>query len=101
MGSRAIHRRRQAVSGEQTAPTSAYDEHRKEETAVNHEVIHRLIQDEAGGRYSRRQILQRAAALGLSAPAVAALFAGAIPVRVQPLVARSGGGNSARWLRPG
>jgi N-acetylglucosamine transport system substrate-binding protein len=48
---------------------------------VNHELIHRLIQDEASGRYSRRQILQRGAALGLSAPAVAALFAGAIPVR--------------------
>ncbi len=48
---------------------------------MNHELIHRLIQDEASGRYSRRQILQRAAALGLSAPAVAALFAGAIPVR--------------------
>ena len=49
---------------------------------MNHELIHRLIADEASGRYSRRQILQRAAALGLSAPAVAALFAGAIPVRV-------------------
>ncbi|MBW3633887.1 MAG: N-acetylglucosamine/diacetylchitobiose ABC transporter substrate-binding protein [Chloroflexi bacterium] len=48
---------------------------------MNHEIIHRLIQDEASGQYSRRQILQRAAALGLSAPAVAALFAGAIPVR--------------------
>jgi N-acetylglucosamine transport system substrate-binding protein len=48
---------------------------------MNQELIHRLIQDEASGSYSRRQILQRAAALGLSAPAVAALFAGAIPVR--------------------
>ena len=48
---------------------------------MNHELIHRLIQDEASGRYSRRQILQWAAALGLSAPVVAALFAGAIPVR--------------------
>jgi N-acetylglucosamine transport system substrate-binding protein len=43
--------------------------------------IQRLVADEAGGHYSRRQILQRAAALGLSAPAVAALFAGAMPVR--------------------
>ena len=48
---------------------------------MNHELIHRLIQDEASGRFSRRQILQRAAALGLSAPAVATLFAGTIPVR--------------------
>ena len=48
---------------------------------MNLELTHRLIADEASGHYSRRQILQRAAALGLSAPAVAALFAGAIPVR--------------------
>lgn len=49
---------------------------------MNHDLIHQLIRDEASGHYSRRQIMQRAAALGLSAPAVAALFAGAIPVRV-------------------
>ncbi len=48
---------------------------------MTHDAIRQLIADEASGRYSRRQILQRAAALGLSAPAVAALFAGAIPVR--------------------
>jgi N-acetylglucosamine transport system substrate-binding protein len=48
---------------------------------VNHDLI-TLIRDEASGRYSRRQIMQRAAALSLSAPAVAALFAGTIPVRV-------------------
>jgi N-acetylglucosamine transport system substrate-binding protein len=47
----------------------------------HHELIQRLIEDEASGRYSRRQILQRAAALGLSAPAVAAIFAGAVPLR--------------------
>lgn len=49
---------------------------------MTHDPIRRLIADEASGQYSRRQILQRAAALGLSAPMVAALFAGAIPVRV-------------------
>jgi N-acetylglucosamine transport system substrate-binding protein len=49
---------------------------------VNDRLIQRLIEDESSGRYSRRQILQRAAALGLSAPAVAALFAGVIPVQV-------------------
>ena len=49
---------------------------------MNDKLIQRLVEDEASGRYSRRQILQRAAALGLSAPAVAALFAGVIPVRV-------------------
>ena len=38
---------------------------------MTHDLIRRLIADEASGRYSRRQILQRAAALGLSAPAVA------------------------------
>ncbi len=48
---------------------------------MTHVLIQQLIADEASGRYSRRQILQRAAALGLSAPAVAALFAGAIPLR--------------------
>jgi N-acetylglucosamine transport system substrate-binding protein len=48
---------------------------------MTHDLIQRLIEDEATGRYSRRQILQRAAALGLSAPAVAALFAGAVPLR--------------------
>lgn len=48
---------------------------------MTHDPIRQLIADEASGRYSRRQILQRAAALGLSAPAVATLFAGAIPVR--------------------
>ena len=49
---------------------------------MNDRLIQRLIEDEASGLYSRRQILQRAAALGLSAPAMAALFTGAIPVRV-------------------
>jgi N-acetylglucosamine transport system substrate-binding protein len=48
---------------------------------MNHEYIRQLIEDEASGHYSRRQILQRAAALGLSAPAVAMLFAGAVPLR--------------------
>jgi hypothetical protein len=47
---------------------------------MTHDPIRQLIADEASGRYSRRHILQRAAALGLSAPAVAALFAGAIPL---------------------
>jgi N-acetylglucosamine transport system substrate-binding protein len=54
---------------------------------MTHDLIQRLIDDEASGRYSRRQILQRAAAMGLSASAVAALFAGAIPVRAQTPVA--------------
>jgi N-acetylglucosamine transport system substrate-binding protein len=45
---------------------------------VNHAIV-RLIEDERRGRYSRRQILQRAAALGLSAPAVAALLSGVLP----------------------
>jgi N-acetylglucosamine transport system substrate-binding protein len=48
---------------------------------VNPDQIDRLVADEASGRYSRRQILQRAAALGLTAPALAALFAGAVPLR--------------------
>ena len=48
---------------------------------MTHDPLRRLIADEASGRYSRREILRRAAALGLSAPAVASLFAGAIPVR--------------------
>jgi hypothetical protein len=47
---------------------------------VNDSLIQPLVEDEASGRYSRRQILQRAAAIGLSAPAVAAIFASAIPV---------------------
>lgn len=50
---------------------------------MRHDPIRQLIADEASGRSSRRQILQRAAALGLSAPAVATLVAGAIPASAQ------------------
>src|SRR5215217_5925823 len=82
LASRSILHKRQPQSAARAEPSRAYDKRRKKEEAMNLELIHRLIADEARGRYSRRQILQRSAALGLSAPAVAALFAGAIPVRV-------------------
>lgn len=48
---------------------------------MKHDSIQQLVRDEASGQYTRREIMRRAAALGLSAPAVAALFAGAVPVR--------------------
>ncbi len=48
---------------------------------MTQEQIHRLIADATSGRYSRREVLRRATALGLSAPAVAALCAGANPMR--------------------
>ncbi len=43
--------------------------------------IQRLIDDARSGRHSRRDILKRAAALGLSAPAMAALVMGVVPVQ--------------------
>lgn len=48
---------------------------------MKHDSIQQLVRDEASGRCTRREIMLRAAALGLSTPAVAALFAGAVPVR--------------------
>ena len=45
-----------------------------------HDSIRALIADEASGRYSRRQIMYRGAALGLSLPAMAMLFGGARPL---------------------
>jgi len=48
---------------------------------MSQETLQRLVADANSGRYSRRQILQRAAALGVSFPVVAALFAGAVPRR--------------------
>ncbi len=43
--------------------------------------IHGLIDDARSGCYSRREILKRGAALGLSAPAMAALVMGVVPVK--------------------
>ena len=75
---------------------------------MNHELIHRLIADEASGRYSRRQIFKRGAALGISAPAIAALLGAApratlCPGCGEPTRRRSGGAPRCRhlqgWLR--
>ena len=46
-----------------------------------HDAIRTLIADEASGRYSRREIMRRGAALGLSLPAMAVLVGGAVPLR--------------------
>ena len=43
--------------------------------------VQELIAEMAAGRASRRDILRRATALGLSAPAIAALSAGVLPMR--------------------
>jgi N-acetylglucosamine transport system substrate-binding protein len=42
--------------------------------------VRQLVADEASGRFSRREIMVRGAALGLSLPAMAALFAGVRPL---------------------
>ena len=42
--------------------------------------IHQLIADAKSGNHSRRALLQRAAAMGLSFPAAVALFTGARPL---------------------
>ena len=42
--------------------------------------ILQLIHDAESGHYSRRSLLKRAAGLGLSLPAAAALFAGVVPL---------------------
>ena len=47
--------------------------------------IHQLIADARSGRHSRREILRRGAAFGLSAPALAALVMGVVPVRALAL----------------
>ncbi len=46
-----------------------------------HDSIQALLADEASGRHSRREIMRRGAALGLSLPAMAMLFGGARPLR--------------------
>ena len=43
--------------------------------------IQRLIEEFNSGHYSRRDVLRRAAALGLSVPALVALSTGAVPLR--------------------
>jgi N-acetylglucosamine transport system substrate-binding protein len=47
---------------------------------MTHDQIQRLIDDANSGRHSRRELLQRAAAMGLSFPAAVALFTGAVPL---------------------
>ena len=47
---------------------------------MSQDQIQQLIADANSGNYSRRDLLQRAAAMGLSLPAAVALFAGARPL---------------------
>jgi N-acetylglucosamine transport system substrate-binding protein len=55
----------------------AYDQ---EGSMTTQDQIQRLIHDANSGNYSRRQLLQRAAAMGLSFSAAVTLFTGAIPL---------------------
>src|SRR5687768_8341130 len=48
--------------------------------AMSQDQIQRLIDDANSGQYSRRELLERAAKLGLSFPAAVALFTGARPL---------------------
>ena len=47
---------------------------------MSHDQIQLLINDANSGNYSRRDLLERAAKLGLSFPAAVALFTGGRPL---------------------
>jgi N-acetylglucosamine transport system substrate-binding protein len=53
-----------------------------------------LIHDAESGHYSRRSLLKRAAGLGLSVPAAAALFAGVVPLSALAQDATPGAGGT-------
>jgi peptide/nickel transport system substrate-binding protein len=66
-----------------------------------HDSVQRLLDAYRRDGLSRREVMKRAAALGMSVPAVAALLAGASPTAAQDATPAAGAGTPGGTLREG